>query len=120
MALKHVDTLAAVVNMWTLLLTGKAQEVYATLSPENTLDYEKVQAGILRAYELVTEAYHQKFRRYKKQESQTYCMSNLLVRKRHYMIDGAQHKGLKLWEVLGTCCLYKSFKTVCLRELPLI
>ena len=47
--------------MWTLLLqyafTGKAQEVYAALSPGNSLDYEHVKAGILRAYELVPQAY---------------------------------------------------------------
>lgn len=63
-------------NVWTLLLQcvliRRAQEVYAALSPENSLDYEKVKACILRAYELVLEAYQQKFRRLKKLELHTY------------------------------------------------
>ena len=63
-------------HVWTLLLqcvlTGKAQKVYAALPSENSLDHEQVKAGILRAYELVPEAYRQKFCRFKRQESQAY------------------------------------------------
>lgn len=63
-------------EVWTLLLqcvfTGKAQEAYASLSPELSLKYDQVKSAVLRSYELVPEAYRQKFRRYKKAESQTY------------------------------------------------
>lgn len=65
-------------NVWTLLLqcvlTGKAQEVYSALTPEEGLDFDIVKSAILRAYELVPEAYRQKFRslRDKKPEGQTW------------------------------------------------
>lgn len=61
--------------MWALLLqcslVGKAQEVSSALSLEDSLDYD-VKATVLRAYELVTEAYHQKFRSHAKTSQQTY------------------------------------------------
>ncbi len=62
--------------MWPLLLqcklTGKAQEVCATLSLEDSLNYDMVKVAILRAYELVPEAYRQRFRNHKKISSQTF------------------------------------------------
>ena len=64
------------VESWTLLLQsvlkGKAQEVYSALSVEQSRVYETVKGIILKAYELVPEAYRQRFRNCKKQESQTY------------------------------------------------
>lgn len=61
---------------WTLLLqcrlVGKAQEVCASLSIEESLNYDLVKAAILRAYELVPEAYRQRFRNHKKGYSQTF------------------------------------------------
>lgn len=39
---------------------GKAQEVCALLSIEDSLEYEIVKSTVLRAYELVPEAYRQK------------------------------------------------------------
>ena len=63
-------------DMWSLLLqcvlVGKAREVYSSLSLENCLDYECVKSTVLRAYELVPEAYRHKFRRFRKFDSQTY------------------------------------------------
>ena len=51
---------------WTLLLQsvviGKAREIYTQLSLEQSSDYDKVKEVILKAYELVPEAYRQKFR----------------------------------------------------------
>ena len=51
---------------WTLLLQsvviGKAREIYTQLSLEQSSDYDKVKELILKAYELVPEAYRQKFR----------------------------------------------------------
>lgn len=63
-------------NVWTLLLqcvlVGKAQEAYSSLTLNQSTDYETVKASILRAYELVPEAYRQRFRNYHKSERQTY------------------------------------------------
>ncbi|MDA3078825.1 hypothetical protein OFO07_07845, partial [Campylobacter sp. JMF_06 NA1] len=61
---------------WTLLLQssliGKAREIYTQLSPAQSTDYEKVKEIILKGYELVPEAYRQKFRNCKKEENQTH------------------------------------------------
>lgn len=46
--------------------------VHATV-PDHCLDYDKVKAAVLRVYELVPEAYRQKFRKFRKSEHQTYC-----------------------------------------------
>ncbi|KAK3089782.1 hypothetical protein FSP39_006484 [Pinctada imbricata] len=54
------------------VLIGKAAEVYSALSIAESSDYDKVKDTILRAYQLVPEAYSQKFRKYKKFENQTY------------------------------------------------
>jgi len=63
-------------EVWTLLLqcvrTRKAQEVFSSLSEEESVNFKQVKIAILRAYELVPEAYRQRFRGYKKLERQTY------------------------------------------------
>lgn len=62
--------------MWALLLqcklTGKAQEVCSALPVEQSLDYDVVKQTVLRAYELVPEAYRQRFRAHKKADKQTF------------------------------------------------
>ena len=74
---RTADTLKWPRKVWPLLLqcvlTGKAQEAYASLSPDDSLDYAKVKAAVLRAFELVPEAYRQKFRRFKKLDNQTFA-----------------------------------------------
>ena len=61
---------------WSMLLqtvmTGKAQRTYATLSTENCADYDLVKAAVLKSFELVPEAYRQKFRTQRKTENQSY------------------------------------------------
>ena len=61
---------------WTLLLQsvviGKAREIYTQLSLEQSSDYGKVKEVILKAYELVPEAYRQKFRNCRKENDQTH------------------------------------------------
>ncbi len=42
-------------------LTGKAQGVCAALSLEDSFDYDVIKAAIFRAYELIPEAYRQRF-----------------------------------------------------------
>ena len=63
-------------EVWTLLLQsvllGKAREVYSALSVDQSSDYDVVKGAILKAYELVPEAYRQQFRRCRKEGSQTY------------------------------------------------
>ncbi|KAI2644687.1 Transposon Tf2-9 polyprotein [Labeo rohita] len=63
-------------DMWALLLqcslSGKAQEVCSSLPIESSLDYDLVKSAVLRAYELVPEAYRQKFRTHSKTVNQTY------------------------------------------------
>ncbi|KAL1266443.1 hypothetical protein QQF64_002118 [Cirrhinus molitorella] len=63
-------------ELWALLLqcrlSGKALEVFSALSLEDSLNYEIVKSTILRAYELVPEAYRQKFRGHKKNPSHTF------------------------------------------------
>ena len=51
---------------------GKAQEIYSSLSVEQSSNYEHVKEAILKAYELVPEAYRQKFRNYLKYDSKTH------------------------------------------------
>ena len=41
---------------------GKAQDAYSALSVEQSSDYDTVKCHILKAYELVTETYGQRFR----------------------------------------------------------
>ena len=61
---------------WTLLLQsvliGKAREIYIQLGVEQSHHYETVKELILKGYELVPEAYRQKFRNCKKDSNQTH------------------------------------------------
>ena len=61
---------------WTLLLQsviiGKAREIYTQLTVEQSSSYDTVKELILKAYELVPEAYRQKFRNCKKENEQTH------------------------------------------------
>lgn len=71
-------------DVWSLLvqcrLIGKAQEVCSTLSLEDTLKYDTLKAAILRAYELVpeayrcrtSEAYRQRFRNHRKMSNRNF------------------------------------------------
>ena len=52
-------------------MIGKAREIYTQLSLEQSSDYDKVKELILKAYELVPEAYRQKFRNCIKENDQT-------------------------------------------------
>ena len=61
---------------WTLflqsVLIGKAREIYTQLGVEQSHHYETVKELILKGYELVPEAYRQKFRNCKKDSNQTH------------------------------------------------
>lgn len=93
---------------WALLLQckihGKAQEAIAALPVEDSLNYDSVKAAILRAYELVPEAYRQKFRNHKKAPTQSY-------------VEFAREKGV-LFDKWSSACKASDFDT--LRELVLM
>ena len=61
---------------WAMLLqtalTGKAQKAYTTLSAEDCKNYDTVKKTILQSFELVPEAYRQKFRNQRKSENQSF------------------------------------------------
>ena len=47
---------------------GKARETYISLSPEDSTCYDLVKAAVLKAYELVPEAYRNMFRKHQKED----------------------------------------------------
>ena len=61
---------------WTMLLqsvlSGKAREIFTQLSVDQASNYDTVKTLILKGYELVPEAYRQKFRNWEKRNDQTY------------------------------------------------
>ena len=63
-------------NQWTLIiqakLVGKAQLVYANLTASESEQYKVFKKEVLKAYELVPEAYRQEFRSIRKTDSQTH------------------------------------------------
>ena len=87
---KVADSLNWPKESWVLLLqsvlVGKAQEIYGSLSVEQSSNYEHVKEAILKAYELVPEAYRQKFRNYLKYDSKTHV--EFAREKKTYSIDG--------------------------------
>ena len=58
--------------MLQCVFTGKAQEAYSALSSEECKDYKVVKSAVLKAYELVPEAYRQRFRGWHKTGKQTH------------------------------------------------
>ena len=54
------------------VFVGKAREIYPCLSFEQCQNYDAVKKAVLKAYELVPEAYRQKFRSAKKESNQTH------------------------------------------------
>ena len=73
---KIAQTLEWPKKNWTLLLqsvfVGKAREIYSSLSVSQSQNYEYVKKVVLKAYELVPEAYRQRFRRARKRPEQTH------------------------------------------------
>ena len=101
---KVADSLNWPKESWVLLLqnvlVGKAQEIFGSLSVEQSFNYEHVKEAILKAYELVPEAYRQKFRNYLKYDSKTHVefareKENLVNRWCHSKEIGQDFKKLK-------------------------
>uniref|UniRef100_A0A8L0DMS3 ribonuclease H n=1 Tax=Oncorhynchus mykiss TaxID=8022 RepID=A0A8L0DMS3_ONCMY len=58
--------------MLQCVLTGKAQEAYSALSVHDSANYDKVKTAVLQIYELVPEAYRQRFRTLKRDDKQSH------------------------------------------------
>ena len=57
--------------MLQCVLTGRAQEAYSCLSPADSQKYDLVKSAVLKAFELVPEAYRKRFRTWRKMENKT-------------------------------------------------
>ncbi|XP_068232057.1 uncharacterized protein [Palaemon carinicauda] len=106
--------------MWTTLvqcrLKGKSQRVYNTLNEGLSSDYDSVKAIILKAYDLVPEAYRQKFRNFKKNPDMTFV--EFARKKEQFMDDWLKSKEVdtgKLRELILT----EEFKRSVSRELKI-
>ena len=73
---KVAESLKCPKEHWAMLLQsvllGKAREIYTQLTVEQASRYDTVKELILKGYELVPEAYHQKFPNCIKISNQTY------------------------------------------------
>ena len=95
-------------SIWTVflqsVLIGKAQEVYSALSVEQSTDYDVVKNTIMQAYELVPEAYRQKFRSRQKGVGETYVE---FAREKETLFDRWHYSFLlKCQFSLPTCPVY--------------
>ena len=52
---------------------GRAREIYAAMSLDDALDYNKVKQSVLKGYEWVSEKYRVKFRTWSKKDDVTYA-----------------------------------------------
>ena len=85
------------------VVIGKAREIYTQLSLEQCSDYDKVKELILKAYELVPEAYRQKFRSCRKENDQTHA--EFARTKNNYLTDGAlQRKKVPITQNISSLC----------------
>ena len=73
---KVAENLTGPKNYWTMLLQsvimGEAREIYTQLSVQQASNYDSVKQFILKGYEIVPEAYRQRFRNCEKESKQTY------------------------------------------------
>lgn len=80
------------------VLTGKSQEAFSALSISESENFLKVKMAALRAYELVPEAYRQKFRGAWKHDKKTYV--EFARKLSTFLVVGAWHLKFKL---LNSC-----------------
>ena len=92
---KVADSLNWPKESWVLLLQSvlvvKAQEIYGSLSVEQSSNYEHVKEAILKAYEFVPEAYRQKFRNYLIYDGKTHVE---FVREKENLFNRCHSKGI--------------------------
>ena len=113
----HFEKLATNLNWpkdhWTILLqkafVGKAREIFAQLSVEQSQKYEYVEDVVLRGYQLNPEAYRQKFRNCQRDINQTFVE---FARVKEQLFDRWCHskKVNKDFEKLRQLILIEEFK----------
>ncbi|XP_036965434.1 uncharacterized protein LOC119025698 isoform X1 [Acanthopagrus latus] len=71
--------------MLQCVLTGRAQEAYSCLSSSDSVKYDVVKSAVLKVYELVPEAYRQRFRGWRRGDKShlefalSWCRSSMLT-----------------------------------------
>ncbi|KAJ8049035.1 hypothetical protein HOLleu_01585 [Holothuria leucospilota] len=75
---------------------------------EDSMDYDKVKKAILQAYELVPEAYRQKFRKYRKADTQTYV--EFAYQKERHFDRWCASKKVSTFDTLRQLMLVEEFK----------
>ena len=101
--------------MLQAVLTGKAQVAYSSLSAEDSASYDKVKQAILKAYELVPEAYCQKFRDLRKGQGQTYM--EFAKQKERLFEDWYKAKKVTDFSELRELMLIEEFKNCLPKEI---
>ena len=101
--------------MLQAVLTGKAQVTYSSLSAEDSASYDKVKQAILKAYELVPEAYRQKFRDLRKSQGQTYM--EFAKQKERLFEDWYKAKKVADFSELRELMLLEEFKNCVPKEI---
>ena len=94
--------------MLQCVLTGKAQEAYSALSRAQSGDYRVVKSAVLRAYELVPEAYRQRFRTWRMTEGQTHVEFARELTAHFFRWCGAS--GVDTFEGLGNLLVLEQFR----------
>ena len=94
--------------MLQAVLTGKAQVAYSSMSAEESASYDKVKQVILKAYELVPEAYRQKFRDLRKIQDQTYM--DFAKQKERLFEEWCKSKDVSEFDSLRELLLLEEFK----------
>ncbi|XP_064117722.1 uncharacterized protein LOC135223148 [Macrobrachium nipponense] len=105
--------------MWTVLiqcrLVGKAIRVYNALDEGVARDYNKVKAIVLKAYDLVPEAYRLKFRNFTKPVSLSFVEFARL--KEEQFDDWLKSRQVVSFSSLRELMLLEEFKKACSKEL---
>ncbi|XP_077977779.1 uncharacterized protein LOC144433347 [Glandiceps talaboti] len=114
---QHFEKIAASLKwpkeVWTLLLQsvliGRAREAFSALPLEQSSDYDLVKDAILKSYELVPEAYRQRFRNIRKLNDQTHVE---FAREKERLFDRwLSSKGIdKSFDKLRQLMLIEEFK----------
>ncbi|XP_068208508.1 uncharacterized protein [Palaemon carinicauda] len=106
-------------EMWTVLiqcrLVGKAIRVYNALEEGIARDYYNVKALVLKAYDLVPEAYRLKFRNYNKHPSQSF-VEFARVNEEQFD-DWLKSRQVVSFAALRELLLLEEFKKACSKEL---
>ncbi|XP_028855030.1 uncharacterized protein LOC114801180 [Denticeps clupeoides] len=108
LASKSVLSVESQTPVFDCVLVVKAQEVYSSLSLQQSSDYDVVKTSILNAYELVPEAYRQRFRKSRKGEQLTYVE---FAREKEALFNRwCVSSKVSTWEQLRELILLEEFK----------